>query len=137
MTRSRKANRFSNRQSLKKILKEMPAEVRETAEGAVEKGGDDIVGTMKVIVPVVKGNLKRTIRWKWTSNSYRISIRILAGGDHGGVEVPYAKITEYQHGSAFFNPAVRAQRRRVKARISRAVTTATKRVVARNKKGDR
>lgn len=132
----RKRTKFTNKRSLKKILKDMPTEVKIDAQKALEQGGDDVVGTMKAIAPVVKGHLKATIRWKNVSNEHKLAVRIQAGGHYGGYYVPYARIVEFHHGSAFFYPAYRAQKRRVKSRITRSVNKATKRVIERNRRGE-
>ncbi|PHR57928.1 MAG: hypothetical protein COA43_11165 [Robiginitomaculum sp.] len=123
--------RFSNRGSYSKILKAMPYEVKKEAHEALEMGGADIVGTAKAIVPVVKGDLRRTIRHFDTSSKYGLQRTIKAGG----ATVVYARMTEFTPGSAFFFPAYRANKRRVKGRITRAVRRGHKNAIAKHKKG--
>lgn len=161
-------------QSLQTKLKRIPKEARSAIKQALAESADDIVSTMKSLVPVSKsgtrgwppGMLQDSIvatfgdgevpkyaafRQKKRGSKRRImapdpdlSVTITAGDE----DVRYAHLVEFgtaphtnggrfagsQHpGTAaqpFFYPSYRAHKKRVKARITRAINSAAKKVAA-------
>ena len=124
-------HKFKNKRQYFKTLRDIPRDVREDVEIAMEKGGDDVVATAKVLVAVVSGDLKNSIRHHDSSSRFEVRRTIRAGGP----TAPYVRIVEFGYGRAFFWPAYRANKRRIKGRIKRALNKGMRRAVARNKKG--
>jgi HK97 gp10 family phage protein len=147
--------KFSRRQQLLDKLAKMPGSVRSAIRQALAEGADQITNEMKRLAPRRTGKLRDSIVQTWGGGRVRysslsgaaseagdpeLSVRISAGNS----AVRYAHLVEFgtaphlnggrfagsRHpGSspvAFFFPAFRANRRRVKARISRATTRAVK-----------
>ena len=123
--------KFSNRRSHSQILRKMPSAVRKQAIADQKLGADEITNTMKALVPVVKGNLKRSIRHYNSTNKYRVRRSIRAGGK----DAPYGRRVEFNPGSGFFWPGYRHNKRRVKGRITRGIRKAHTLIISQNKKG--
>jgi HK97 gp10 family phage protein len=151
--------KFSRREYLLKKMAAMPPAVRSAVKQALAQGADDVTDAMKRLVPVDSGKLQGSIRQTWggrkvayaslsgaasASGDPELTVTISAG-DSG---VRYAHLVEFgtaphinggrfagsRHPGAaakpFFYPAYRANKRRVKARISRATTKAVKALAA-------
>ena len=151
--------KMANRQRLLDKMAAMPSAVRSAVKQALAEGADEITDDMKRLAPKRTGKLRNSIVQTWGGGKVRysslsgssgeagdpdLSVRISAGNS----EVRYAHLVEFgtaphlngglfagsRHPgtspNAFFFPAYRSRRRRVKARISRATTKAVKRFVA-------
>lgn len=149
--------KFSRREYLLKKLAAMPQSVRSAVRQALAEGADQITDDMKRLAPKRTGKLRDSITQTWGGGKVRYSslagstseagdpdltVRISAG--NSGVR--YAHLVEFgtaphlnggrfagsRHpGTAaepFFFPAYRANKRRVKARISRATTKAVREI---------
>lgn len=147
--------KMARREQLLKKMAAMPPAVRSAIKQALAQGADQITADMERLAPKKTGALANSILQTWGGGKVEysslsggvdaggdpeLSVRISAG--HSGVR--YAHLVEFgtaphlnggrfagsQHpGTAakpFFFPAYRANRRRVKARISRATTRAVK-----------
>lgn len=142
---------------LQKKLKRMPKLAEKEIRKAMEEGANEIVALAKSLVPVESGDLRDSIGWTWgtrpkysqaiasvkTSNE-RFVITIYAGNS----AVRYAHLVEFgtaphinqglfagsQHpGTApkpFFFVSYRALRKRVKGRVTRAITKSAKAAAA-------
>jgi len=127
----RNKHKFKNRQNLLRIFKQMPEAVKVQAMADQKQGADEITATMKALVPVVKGDLKSTIRHFNSSNKFRVRRSIRAGG----VGAPYGRRVEFTPGGGFFWPGYRHNKRRVKGRITRGIKKTHSQVISRNKRG--
>lgn len=147
--------KLSNRDSLLRKLGAMPPAVRSAVKQALAQGADEITNEMKRLAPKDTGKLRNSIVQSLGGGKVRyssmsgvsgeagdpdLSVRISAGNS----EVRYAHLVEFgtaphinggrfagtlHPGTApqpFFFPAYRANKRRVKSRISRATTRAVK-----------
>lgn len=96
--------------------------------GELADGGDELVEKAKSFAPEDSGDLRDSIRWEWTKSttlfaSKSPAIRFLAGSK----KAFYARWVEFNHPrQPFFFPAYRLLRRRIKGRMSRALTRAIK-----------
>lgn len=151
--------KLSRRDELLRKMAAMPTAVRSAIRQALAQGADEITDEMKRLAPKRTGKLRNSIAQSWGGGKVRysslagtageagdpdLSVRISAGSS----EVRYAHLVEFgtaphinggrfagtRHpgttAQAFFFPAYRANRRRVKARISRATTKAVKQVAS-------
>ena len=147
--------KLSRRENLLRKMAAMPPAVRSAIKQALAQGADEITDDMKRLAPKKTGKLRESIRQTWGGVKVRysslagtageagdpdLSVRISAG-DSG---VRYAHLVEFgtaphlnggllagsRHPGTspqpFFFPAYRANKRRVKSRISRATTKAVK-----------
>lgn len=128
-------HKFRNKDNLKRILREMPKQVRADLDEALEDGATKVTNSQRVLVAKRTGRLMRSIRVVNISNKFRLALRIIAGGEHNGVRIVYARIQEFRPGGAFFYPAVRAWRRRVKSKVTRTITKSARNTIAKHKKG--
>ena len=145
---------------LRKKLKRLPELAREEIAKAMEQSANEIVALMKSLAPVETGDLQISISWTWGdapkgslalgtvrqkgAGTGNMVITIFAGGG----EAYYARFIEFGTspftnggrfaGSAnpgvkaqpFFYPAYRANRKRAKSRITRAINKSAKRAAA-------
>jgi HK97 gp10 family phage protein len=151
--------KISRRENLLKKLAALPPAVRSAVKQALAQGADEITDEMKRLAPRRTGKLRGSIAQTWGAGKVRyaslsgaageagdpdLSVRISAG--NSGVR--YAHLVEFgtaphinggrfagtRHPGtapqAFFFPAYRANKRRVKTRISRATTKAVKQVAS-------
>lgn len=151
--------KLSRRENLLAKMAAMPPAVRSAIRQALAEGADMIADEARRLAPKDTGKLRDSIKQTWGGGKARYS-SLAGGTDGGGDPdltviisagnsgVRYAHLVEFgtaphlngglfagsRHpGTApqpFFYPAYRANRRRVKARISRATTRAVKKVVA-------
>lgn len=142
---------------LQRKLDKLPAAVKQHIREAMEKGADEIVQMAKYLVPSDTGTLRESIGWTWgraPKGAMTIGKVQTLGGDltitiyAGNSEAFYARWVEFgtaQHTAGgkfkgatipaipaqpFFYFSFRANRRRVKGRVSRAITKAAKQVAA-------
>jgi HK97 gp10 family phage protein len=151
--------KLSRRENLLRKMAAMPPAVRSAIKQALAQGADEITDDMKRLAPKRTGKLRGSIRQTWGGGKVRysslagtageagdpdLSVRISAG-DSG---VRYAHLVEFgtaphlngglfagsRHPGTspqpFFFPAYRANRRRVKSRISRATTKVVKQLAS-------
>lgn len=144
---------ISNRKRLLDKMAAMPGAVRSAIKQALAQGADEITGEMRRLAPKDSGALRDSITQTWGGGRQRYASLTGGGGALGDPDltvtisagnsgVRYAHLVEFgtaphlngglfagslHPGTApkpFFYPAYRANRRRVKARISRATTRA-------------
>jgi HK97 gp10 family phage protein len=142
---------------LNRKLARLPAAVQRRIRQAMEQGADEIVAMMKSLVAKDSGDLARSIGWTWgkapkgaltvarvTQTGTENTLTIYAGN----AEAFYARFVEFGTAahtagglyagatipaipaSPFFYVSFRANRRRVKGRITRAINKAAKEVAA-------
>lgn len=144
--------------SLKKKLARLPAVAQKRIREAMEAGASEIVSMMKSLVPVDSGDLKRSIAWTWGAAPKGAltlaSVKGKGGSDNmitiyaGNADAYWARWVEFgtkSHtaggefagatipaipASPFFFVSYRANRKRVKGRITRAINKAAKEVAA-------
>jgi HK97 gp10 family phage protein len=143
---------------LQKKLHRLPAKVKQRIREAMEKGADEIVGMMQNLVPIGSSMaLHDSIGWTYgraPKGAMTIGKVQSVGGDltitiyAGNSEAFYARWVEFGTSghtaggkfagatipaipaSPFFYVSFRANRRRVRSRISRAINKAAKEVAA-------
>ncbi len=151
--------KLSRRENLLRKMAAMPSAVRSAIKQALAQGADEITDEMERLAPKRTGKLRKSITQTWGGGKVRysslagtageagdpdLSVRISAGNG----EVRYAHLVEFgtaphlnggtfagsRHPGTspqpFFFPAYRANRRRVKSRISRATTKAVKQLAS-------
>lgn len=143
---------------LEKKLKRLPDAATASIKKAMEQSADEIVSMMKSLVPEQSGDLKDSIGWTWgklpngstimaqakSTLGGGLTLTIYAGND----KAFYARWVEFgtaahinggmfagskhpgSKASPFFFVSYRANRKRVKSRIRRAVNKAAKEVAA-------
>lgn len=129
---------------LKRKLRAIPDAARTEIRKAMEASANEVVATAKSLVPVDSGALRDSIGWTWgdapkgsivlgtarAGTTGNMVLTIYAGDD----EAFYARWVEFGTSKAparpFFFPSWRANRKRTRARISRAITVSAKRIAA-------
>lgn len=121
---------------------QIPEIIREEVAAELEKQANLMVRQMKALAP--KGSTRKlvdSIGWTWgDAPKGTMSVGTIRGHEYGkmkitlyagGEEAFYARFQEFgtktMPASPFFFPVFRAEKRRVKAALSRAVTRAAKR----------
>lgn len=143
--------------SLNSKLAKLPAAAENRIKEAMSAGADEIVAMMKSLVAVDDGTLRDSIGWTFgeapkgaikigsvKSRNGKLAITIYAGNS----EAYYARWVEFgtaahvnggmfagthnpgTKAQSFFYVSYRANRRRVKSRITRAITKSAKEVAA-------
>lgn len=139
---------------LSRKLARMPGPVRDASRQTLEAGAIQIVEMMKSLVPVNTGRLKESIGWTWGKapkgafafatavDTEGFTLTIFAGdetafyarwvefgtapheqaGTHPGAQHPGTRA------QPFFFPAYRANRKKIKSNVTRAVNKALKQV---------
>jgi HK97 gp10 family phage protein len=151
------ANNIKGLTELQRKLARLPDNVKIRIRAAMEAGAEEIVAMMKSLVAVDSGDLRDSIAWTWgrapkgamtigkvESTGGDLTITIYAGND----KAYYSRFVEFgtaSHtaggmfagatipavaASPFFFVSYRANRKRVKSRITRAINTAAKEVAA-------
>lgn len=136
------ATRVLNRQRLKRKLTAIPDAVKGEIRKALEEGAEEIARMARSLVPVGStGHLHDSIGWTWgDSPKGSIAIATVGGPNDlrivvyaGDEKAYYARWVEFgtslgQPPQPFFFPAYRAVRKRIKAKVNRAVKAAAKKV---------
>ena len=143
---------------LDRKMKRMPDVAKQLIQDAMSQGADEIIDMMKRLVPVDNGDLRDSIGWTWGKKpKYAQAIAAMKSamaGDltitiyAGNSKVRYAHLVEFGtaphinggmfagtqnpgvKASPFFFVSWRANRKKVKSRIRRAITKAAKQVAA-------
>ena len=124
--------------SLNQKLKKLPKAAEDAARAAIAKSADEIVAMMKRLVPVDQGRLRDSIGWAWgdapkgrkafgrTDGPANLRATIYAGDN----KAFYATMVEFgtmkMRAHPYFFPAYRANAKRAKSRIKRAITKSAK-----------
>jgi len=133
----------------KKLTKTIPEAIRKAASDAMEKGAQEVVDMMKRRVPRDTGELANTIGWTWgdapkgsmvigeVQNRKYNTMRILifAGSEKTRVgsrnQFQLARLLEFgtqeMGPKPFFFGSWRANKKRVRSRVTRAIREAIKR----------
>lgn len=140
--------------ALERKLKRMPDKALAKIKAAMEQGADEVVSMMRSLAPEDDGDLRDSIGWTWGKKpKYATALataKASLGGDltltiyAGNSKVRYAHLIEFgtaahtnggmfagsnhpgTKGQPFFFVSWRANRKKVKARIRRAVRNAAK-----------
>lgn len=140
------ATKIEGLDRLNRKLKRMPDIARQEVAKAMEKSAQEIVEMAKGLAPARTGALRDSIGWSWHGapqgsmvlgevrssgrGAGNLSIVIYAGDS----QAFYARWQEFgtvhMRAQPYFFPAYRANRKRVRSRISRAITKAAKRAAA-------
>jgi HK97 gp10 family phage protein len=129
---------------LQKKLNRMPVVAKEAIKAAMAKQADEIVRMMKSLVPVDKGTLRESIGWTWGRAPKGSSIVAVAkaslAGDltitiyAGSHEAFYARWQEFgtknMRANPYFYVSWRANKKRAKSAVRRAINKAAKQVAA-------
>jgi len=143
--------------SLNRKLRALPLVAEKRIRQAMEQGADEIVAMMKSLCPADSGDLKKSIAWTWgqaPKGALTVAKVKQASGENtltiyaGNAEAYYARFVEFGTAShiaggefagatipaipaqPFFYVSFRANRRKVKGRITRAINKAAKEVAA-------
>lgn len=125
---------------LKARFDAIPVKVREAATKALEESAEEIVQTMRSFAPVDEGELRDSIGWTWgDAPKGTLTIGTVGGREYGTLRITiyagggdafHARFQEFgtvkMAAHPFFFPAWRARKRRIRARISRAISKAIK-----------
>lgn len=132
---------------VRRLLAQIPAKVQEAAQRSLEQSAEEIVQLMRRLAPRDSGALANSIGWTWgdapagsmtlgtvkggkASGSIYGSmvITIYAGGKITGADDFYARFQEFgtrkMRANPFFYPAYRANKKRVRSRLTRAIRKA-------------
>lgn len=132
---------------VRRFLTQIPATVREAAQRSLEQSAEEIVQLMRRLAPRDSGALANSIGWTWgdaPAGSMTIGtvkggkgsgsiygsmvITIYAGGKIAGTDAFYARFQEFgtrqMRANPFFYPAYRANKKRVRSRLTRAIRKA-------------
>ena len=133
--------------ALKASMMAIPQKIRDEVARELEVQAANVVADMKRLVPVSSGALRDSIGWTWgdapkgaitlgtvRGRRYaRMAITIYAGTrdtSRGSADAFYARFQEFgtvkMTANPFFYPAWRANRKRVKGAITRAVKRAVR-----------
>ncbi|MBY5553724.1 HK97 gp10 family phage protein [Rhizobium leguminosarum] len=141
---------------LQRKLSRLPAVAKARIRAAMEQGADEIVTMMRSLVPTDSGDLRDSIAWTWgraPKGALTLGKVQSVGGDltitvYAGNATAYARFVEFgtaSHtaggkfagatipaiaASPFFFVSYRANRKKVKSRITRAINKAAKEVAA-------
>jgi len=145
---------------LKRKLILLPEAAKAAIRPAMEQGANEVVAMMKSLVPVDGGDLRDSIDWTWgKAPKYAQKIASIGSKDGdmtitiyaGNTKVRYAHLVEFgtaahvngglfagtmnpgAKSQPFFYVSWRANRKRVKSRITRAITKSAKAVAAGGK----
>ncbi|MFG1238008.1 HK97-gp10 family putative phage morphogenesis protein [Xanthobacter autotrophicus DSM 597] len=145
--------------SLRRKLRAIPDAAREEIRRAMEEAAQEVVNLARHLAPVDAGDLRDSIGWTWgdpprgaivlaksrpRKGAKDMRLTIYAGNDKAfyarWVEFGTAahpnkgKFTGTRHpgtrAQPFFFPAYRAERKKMKSKVSRAITKAAKKVAA-------
>lgn len=132
---------------VRRLLAQIPAKVQEAAQRSLEQSAEEIVQLMRRLAPRDSGALANSIGWTWgnapagsmtlgtvkggkASGSIYGSmvITIYAGGEGAGADALNARFQEFgtrkMRANPFFYPAYRANKKRVRSRLTRAIRKA-------------
>jgi HK97 gp10 family phage protein len=119
-------NKFANRTRALRRLKALPQSVIDATAKALEASAEGIRLQIQAAAPIDDGNLRDSVRRVDISDESRLAQQVSAGDE----AVFYARMVEFgtprQGAQPFFYPTYRANRKRVRARISRAINKAAK-----------
>ncbi len=130
-------------ESLKRKLLAIPEQAKAEIRKAMEASAEEIVRFAKSLAPVDTGDLQMSISWTWGDAPKGTMILGRVVGDKndlvitiyaGGSEAYWARWVEFgtskMKSQPFFLPAYRANRKRVRGRITRGINKAAKKVAA-------
>lgn len=139
------ATRILGLAKLQKKMERMPKVAKARIREALEKAAEEIVQMMRRLVPVDEGALRDSIGWTWgkapkgamtlgkvaeSSMGGDLTITIYAGDD----EAFHARWVEFgtqdMAAQPYFFPAYRANRKRAKSSVRRAINKAAKEVAS-------
>lgn len=118
---------IQGRIELRNKARAMRTRVAASVKPAVIQAAELIIATQKRLCPVEDGDLRDSIHWEDAQSSENATkLNIVAGGK----PAPHARIIEFGRENAaavpFFFPSYRAERKRAKAIIAKAVRAAVR-----------
>lgn len=127
--------KFSNRDRLFQQLKATVPEIDKNLRKALAEGGDEMVDKAQRLAPNDTGELDLSIEWYWSKKTQGTdakspAIVISAGSTDTSNDAFYARWVEFGTVNTprqpFFFPSYRLLRRKIRGRMSRAMTKAIK-----------
>lgn len=127
--------KFSNRDRLFQQLKATVPEIDKNLRKALAEGGDEMVDKAQRLAPNDTGELDLSIEWYWSKKTQETdakspAIVISAGSTDTSDKAFYARWVEFgtvfMRRRPFFFPAYRLLRRKIRGRMTRAITKALK-----------
>jgi HK97 gp10 family phage protein len=125
---------LTNKDKFFRRLKDTVPGIETELRDAIAVSAQEMVVKAESLAPVDEGELRKSIEWKWTKStqlgSKSPAAVVQAGSNDQSNKAFYARWVEF--GSAvnnkqpFFFPAYRLLRKRIRSRISRAMTRAAK-----------
>jgi hypothetical protein len=148
--------KIEGREKLRAKFKALPQAARDAIGKAVRQSAEDLVGLQQRLVPIEKGTLRDSIRFEiFEGEEFRATViaggtaatrrELRKGSGRFTDEAVLAEFGTHAHRAggkfrgalipaepprAFFYPAWRAMKKPIKSRISRAITSAAKKVAA-------
>lgn len=125
----------SDKQMFYKALHKSVPKIRDRLTDAMEIGADEMIEKAKALAPYDDGDLEESIDWKWVksttlSKKQSPQLRIFAGAEKNTDDAFYARWVEFgtpdTPRQSFFFPAYRLTKRKIRSRMSRAMTKAIK-----------
>jgi len=112
-------------------MRRLPIEIRQEVEKAVSKSAEITTEHVRFAAPEDDGHLKDSVRFEEDFAPEKVGAKIIAGDK----KAFYARMVEFgtvhQKAQAFFYPAIRAEIKRNRSRISRAARKGIKRALAK------
>jgi HK97 gp10 family phage protein len=125
---------LTNRDMFFNKLKSTVPGIENEITSAIAVSATEMVEKAKALAPVDEGELRESIEWKWTKNKQFASKApaavVQAGSNDQSNRAFYARWVEFgstvNDAQPFFFPAYRLLRKRIRSRISRAMTKAAR-----------
>lgn len=125
---------------LKRRFDAIPQAVRDAAKAELERAAQEVVDTMRRFAPVESGDLRDSINWTWgDAPAGTMTIGTVGGTEYGALRITiyaggkdafYARFQEFgtvkMPAHPFFYPAWRSKKRKLRGRLSRAISKAIK-----------
>lgn len=127
--------KFRNKDKLFQALRQTVPAIDGEVRKALAESGDEMVDKVRSLVPVDRGDLRDSVEWNFTKQTQAQYSRSPAIIVQEGAETPnddafYARWVEFgtpeTRKEPHFFPAYRLLRRKLKSRITRAMTKAIK-----------
>lgn len=116
--------RIEGLERLKRRLARMPQRMKTEVRASLDKSADELVAMQQRLVPVESGDLRASIEKR--DGRHELSVEVVAGDDRAW----YAAMVEFgtvnTPAKAFFFPAYRSLKRRIKSRTRSAVRKAVR-----------
>jgi HK97 gp10 family phage protein len=137
------ATKVEGADKLRRKMAGFPALAKEEISRAMETGAQEIVNLAKRLVPVDQGDLRDSIGWTWgAAPKGAVALTTIGEGPNlritvyaGNEKAYYARWVEFgtqqNRARPFFYVSYRAIRKRIRSRVTRAISKAAKRAAGK------